>query len=178
MYRRKQLRTVVSCRCRLAPIVMAATIASVSALTASASADPFGGASWGYNASGQLGNNSTAISRVPVPVQGLTGVVAVSAGGEHSLALLANGTVMAWGLNREGQLGTGTTTSSHVPVTVPSLSGVTAIAAGKEHSLALLANGTAMAWVNNESGQLGSGSKAAKSTVPVAVKGLSGATAI
>jgi alpha-tubulin suppressor-like RCC1 family protein len=178
MQRPGQLRIAGWGRRWLAPMLLGAAIVSSVAFSPAASAAPFAGASWGYNASGQLGNNSTVISRVPVAVQGLTGVTGVSAGGEHSLALLANGTVMAWGSNREGQLGTGNTTNSHVPVAVPGLSGVSAIAAGKEHSLALLANGTVMAWGNNEVGQLGSGSKAAKSAVPVVVKGLGGVTAI
>jgi len=53
-----------------------------------------------------------------VPVQGLTDVVAVAAGGRHSLALCADGTVWAWGWNRFGQLGDGTTTHRHTPVPV------------------------------------------------------------
>jgi alpha-tubulin suppressor-like RCC1 family protein len=166
------------CRCRgpvSATIALLAILFAASA--ASASAATFGGAAWGYNGSGQLGNGTTTISRVPVAVSELSGVTAVAAGGEHSLALLSNGTVMAWGSNREGQLGTGNTTSSRVPVAVPGLSGVTAVAAGKEHSLALLSNGTVMAWGGNEEGQLGTG-KTTRSTVPVAVKGLTGVSAI
>jgi alpha-tubulin suppressor-like RCC1 family protein len=146
--------------------------------SAVASAETFAGASWGYNASGQLGNNSTAVSRVPVAVQGLTEVTAVAAGGEYSLGLLSSGKVMAWGSNREGQLANGSTTNSHVPVTSPLLSSVTAIAAGREDGLALLSNGTVMAWGSNEKGQLGSASKATKSATPVAVKGLTGVSAI
>ena len=34
-------------------------------------------------------------------------MVAVDAGYEHNLALLANGTVMAWGDNYSGELGVG-----------------------------------------------------------------------
>jgi alpha-tubulin suppressor-like RCC1 family protein len=160
------------------PLLAAFAVLLGMAAAAPAYATPYGAASWGYNASGQLGNGSTAISRVPVAVSGLSGVSAVAAGGEHSLALLSDGSVMAWGSNREGQLGTGSTTSSHVPVAVPGISGAIAIAAGKQNSLALLANGTVMSWGSNEEGQLGSGSKALKSTVPVAVKGLTGVTAI
>lgn len=159
-------------------LIGALAVALVIAPAATASAASFGAEAWGYNASGQLGNGSTTISRVAVPVQGLTGVIAIAAGGEHGLALLGDGTVMAWGSNREGQLGTGNTTASHVPVAVPGLTGVTAIAAGKQFSLALLANGTVMAWGANPEGQLGNGSKALKSAVPVAVKGLSGAKAV
>lgn len=145
---------------------------------ASASASSYGVAAWGYNGSGQLGNGTTTLSRVPGAVAGLSEVTAVAAGGEHSLALLANGTVRAWGNNSEGQLGNGTTTNSKVPVIVSGLVNVVAIAAGKEHSLALLSNGTVMAWGGNEEGQLGSGAKGTKSTFIVAVKGLSNVTAI
>jgi alpha-tubulin suppressor-like RCC1 family protein len=138
--------------------------------------------SWGANEFGQLGNGRTTGSDVPVAVSGLSGVTAVSSSGstgsgEHSLALLSNGTVMSWGANGSGQLGNGSTTGSDVPVAVNGLSGVIAIAAGGEHSLALLNNGTVMAWGGNELGQLGNGSTTG-SDVPVAVNGLSGVTAV
>jgi alpha-tubulin suppressor-like RCC1 family protein len=145
-----------------------------------ASATSFGAAAWGYNGSGQLGNGTTTLSRAPVPVQGLSNVIAVAAGGEHSLALRADNTMMGWGNNREGQLGIGSTANSHVPVAIANsatLPGVTAIAAGRKFSLALLKNGTVLAWGANEEGQLGNG-KTAKVTSPATVKGLSGVTAI
>jgi IPT/TIG domain/Regulator of chromosome condensation (RCC1) repeat len=133
---------------------------------------------WGDDASGQLGDGSSeSVSSTPVAVSGLSGVVAIAAGAEHSLALLSNGTVMAWGANESGQLGTGNLNESDVPVAVKGLSGVAAIAAGREFSLALLKTGTVMAWGNNESGQLGDGG-VKQSDVPVAVKGLSGVAAI
>jgi alpha-tubulin suppressor-like RCC1 family protein len=165
------------CLALLAPVLVAMVFALAPATPAQAA--PLGAAAWGYNSSGQLGNGSTTISHVPVAVSGLSGVTAVSAGGEQSLALLSNGTVTAWGNNREGQLGNGSTTNSKVPVAVSGVSGVVAIAAGKEHSLALLSNGTVMAWGSDEEDQLGSGVKAGtKSTVPVAVPGLSGVRSI
>jgi alpha-tubulin suppressor-like RCC1 family protein len=143
---------------------------------------------WGANGQGQLGNGTTTGSDVPVAVSGLTGATAVSssgsaaaptvpAHGEHSLALLSNGTVMAWGDNDSGQLGNGTTTNSDLPVAVSGLTGVTAVAAGGEHSLALLSNGTVMAWGANGQGQLGIGTTTG-SDVPVAVSGLTGVTAV
>lgn len=147
---------------------------------------------WGGNSYGQLGDGTTGgpescrygpCSKKPVGVVGLSGVAAIAAGGDHSLALLNNGTVMAWGENTYGELGNGTTTMSDVPVAVKGLTGVVAIAAGEEHSLALLSNGTVMAWGDNAEGELGDGTSAgpelcapgpqACSTTPVAVKGLS-----
>jgi alpha-tubulin suppressor-like RCC1 family protein len=71
---------------------------------------------------------------------GLSNVVAISAGGQHSLAVLANGTVQAWGDFDDGL---------EADVTVPSgLSNVVAVAAGGEASLALRADGTLVAWGN------------------------------
>jgi alpha-tubulin suppressor-like RCC1 family protein len=133
---------------------------------------------WGQNLSGQLGDGAfNASSNVPTQVLGLKFVAAVAAGGHHSLALLADGTVVAWGENEFGQLGDGTTERSNVPVAVTGLSGVKAIAAGGQHSLALMSNGTVMAWGDNEGGQLGDGNTTA-SEVPVAVTGLTGVKAI
>ena len=42
-------------------------------------------------------------------VPGLTGVIAIAGGLDHTLALKADGTVWAWGDNAFGQLGDGTT---------------------------------------------------------------------
>jgi alpha-tubulin suppressor-like RCC1 family protein len=126
---------------------------------------------WGSNRFGQLGTGNNASSSGPVQVSGLNGVVSVSAGVDHSLALLSNGTVVAWGANRYGQLGNGSTSTSNAPVEVSGLSDVMAVSAGDRYSLAVLANGTVMAWGANYDGQLGDGSSA-NSDVPVEVEGL------
>jgi hypothetical protein len=136
--------------------------------------------SWGDDTSGQIGNgeaSADANAENPVAVSGLTGVTQVSAGAEHSLALLSNGTVMAWGDNARGELGDGTHISSAVPVAVSGLTGVKAVSAGNEFSLALLTDGQVMAWGDGVNGQLGDG-KFASSDVPVAVRGLTGVTAV
>jgi alpha-tubulin suppressor-like RCC1 family protein len=135
---------------------------------------------WGDDTFGQLGNgiaSANGDTEVPAAVPGLSGVTAVAAGEEHSLALLSDGTVMAWGENRYGQLGSGSTAGSAVPVPVKGLTGVKAIAAGALFSLALLNNGTVMSWGRNDVGQLGNG-KQGDSSAPVPVKGLTGVTAI
>jgi len=76
---------------------------------------------WGQNDDGQLGtgNNLDAGTAVAVPGQPFGDhVVAVAAGGAHSLAVTASGHVYAWGQNDDGQLGTGTTRSSNMPLPV------------------------------------------------------------
>ena len=132
---------------------------------------------WGSNVTGQLGDGTTTPRLTPLQVFGLgpdSGVVAIAAGGGHSLALKADGTVLAWGLNANGQLGDGTLTRRLTPVPVSGLgpgSGVEAIAAGITHSLALKSDGTVLAWGFNTTGQLGDGTTAQRTT-PVQVSGL------
>ena len=64
---------------------------------------------WGFNGDGQLGNNTTTDSSLPVavdtsgPLAGKT-VTAISAGYWHSCAV-ADGRASCWGDNLEGQLG-------------------------------------------------------------------------
>ncbi|MFF3007762.1 hypothetical protein ACFVTF_33735 [Kitasatospora sp. NPDC057940] len=60
-----------------------------------------------------------------------------SAGASHSLARLADGTVMAWGLNSSGQLGDGTTTNrTALTDPVSGLSSISLISAGSAFTLA------------------------------------------
>jgi alpha-tubulin suppressor-like RCC1 family protein len=127
--------------------------------------------SWGNNSAGQLGNGTITPSLRPVQVKGpdsigvLTGITAIAAGVEFSLALRgADGAVFAWGYNFEGQLGNGTSGSnSNLPVRVWSpigtccLTAVKAIAAGGYHCLARMSDGSVLAWGNDDRGQLGDG---------------------
>jgi alpha-tubulin suppressor-like RCC1 family protein len=130
---------------------------------------------WGANTNGQLGNNSTTQSNVPVPVAttgALSGktVVAIAAGSSHSLALCSDGTVVAWGANASGQLGNSSTTQSIVPVAVNTSGAllgkmVVAVTAGSSHSLALCSDGSLVAWGADNLGQLGNNSTT-QSSVP------------
>lgn len=140
---------------------------------------------WGSNAYGQIGDGGIMVTSVPTPVQVvdpsdptgyLQGVVALAAGGDHTIALKGDGTVWGWGRNNYGQLGNGTTLGSStltavVDPTDPSglLTGVVAIAAGTwYHTVALKANGTVRAWGWNNYGQLGDGTTTG-SMIPVQV---------
>lgn len=92
---------------------------------------------------------------MPVPVTGLSGVVAIAAGAQHSFALKSDGTLWAWGQNDYGVLGDRTTTDHRTPVQVTELSDVTAIAAGGQHGLARKRDGSLWTWGWNDYGQLG-----------------------
>src|SRR5438876_1221695 len=147
---------------------------------------------WGYNYEGELGNGSFTPnppygSATPLPVSGLTGVVAIAGGYFHSLALRSDGTVWTWGRNYEGQLGSGRFSKnspygSATPVPVSGLTGVVAIAGGHYHSLALTSEGTVGAWGQNSEGELGIGSFTTNppygSAAPVQVSGLTGMVAV
>jgi uncharacterized repeat protein (TIGR01451 family) len=112
---------------------------------------------WGQNSSGQLGNNSTATSTIPVSVSSLSTAIAITAGNFHSCAVLSGGSVQCWGLDSNGQLGNNSTTNSDVPVNVTSLTGASAITAGAGHTCAMLSTGGARCWGANTDGELGFG---------------------
>jgi alpha-tubulin suppressor-like RCC1 family protein len=72
---------------------------------------------WGANASGQLGNGSSANSSAPATVAGIaSGVAAIASGNEHTCTATTAGIIQCWGSNVNGQLANGTTRSSAIPV--------------------------------------------------------------
>jgi alpha-tubulin suppressor-like RCC1 family protein len=131
----------------------------------------------GFNGFGQLGDGTLVSKSSPVAVcavmpappppcspgagNALAGIVAVSAGFYHSLALSGGGTVFAWGYNAYGQLGPvpvpGPGVLSPIPVVVPFPPGTTivAIAAGANFSLALDSMGNVWSWGFNGNLELG-----------------------
>jgi len=110
------------------------------------SSPPGGVIAWGIDLEG----------RTSVPPELASGVVAVSAGGAHNLAIKQGGEVVAWGFNNFGQ----------ASVPEAARQGVSAVAAGHFHSLALK-DGRVLAWGRDDVGQ---------STVPD--EALTGVTAI
>lgn len=130
---------------------------------------------WGWNNEGALGNGGStdAYWLQPQPVVGLSsGVVALTAGGTHTCAVLATGEAKCWGANQNGQLGDGTTTSQLTPVTVANLPAVSGISAGAWHTCAITTTGAAKCWGHGDSGRLGNGATTSQ-TQPVSVSGLS-----
>jgi alpha-tubulin suppressor-like RCC1 family protein len=79
---------------------------------------------WGDNSAGQI----------TIP-KNATDIVAISAGGDHSLALRANGSLLAWGDNQQGK--------NKLP---PNATNIVAIHDGLENCFAARADGTVIAW--------------------------------
>lgn len=132
---------------------------------------------FGENASGQIGDGTTTDRTTPTTVAGLSGIVAVSAGGDqleaHSTALKRNGTLWSWGSNLYGALGSGSLTNTLTPLQTLNLNNIAAISTGGWHSVALKSDGTVWTWGWNSDGQLGDGSTSDKN-IPAQVPSLSG----
>ena len=105
---------------------------------------------WGYNTSGQLGLSSTMFHSMsdPVKVEYLSGrgVINLSLGWEHSIAITVDGLLYCWGSNSKGQLTIGTLAREYrrvgLPRLIDSLLGnpVTAAFAGRNSSFFITAN--------------------------------------
>jgi alpha-tubulin suppressor-like RCC1 family protein len=120
---------------------------------------------WGVNNSGELGDNSTTDSTVPVAVDtsgALAGktLIEIIAGQSNTCALDSTGAAYCWGDNQFGELGTNGATNSSIPVPVETsgvLAGMTLteIAVGDAHSCALGSTGATYCWGDNSYGELG-----------------------
>jgi len=117
---------------------------------------------WGANPNSWYGSDSgedgvKTRGSTPVPVPGLTDIVAISGGYDSIYALKGDGTVWAWGNNRYGQLGDGTHASKSPPVQISTLKNIKAIATGYYSAYALQSDGSLWAWGFNGNGLLHGG---------------------
>ena len=132
---------------------------------------------WGLNTDGQLGLGDTdsrgddagemgdVLGAVSLGTNRT--VVAVSAGGTHSCALLDNATIKCWGGGAFGQLGIGSVDSigdgagemgdALGVVSLGTGRTAKAVSAGDAHSCAILDNNTVKCWGGNGNGRLGYG---------------------
>ena len=130
--------------------------------------------SWGRGVSGKLGHGDQQNQLLPKKVEALAGqrVVAVSAGGGHSIALTADGAVWSWGDGLYGRLGHGDEQDQLLPKKIEALAGqrVVAVLAGGHHSLARTADGAVFTWGQGERGCLGHGEDLSNQLLPKKVE--------
>ena len=132
---------------------------------------------WGLNTDGQLGlgdiddrgddANEMGDALTAISLGTNRTVVAVSAGGTHTCALLDDATIKCWGGGAFGQLGIGSVDSigdgaGEMGAALSAISLGTsrtakAISAGDAHSCAILDNNTVKCWGGNGNGRLGYG---------------------
>jgi alpha-tubulin suppressor-like RCC1 family protein len=128
---------------------------------------------WGYDASGQLGQSGTSANRSsPVTTSGGgTNWKQAAAGGSHTAAIKTDGTLWNWGANDSFNLGDGTSSSRSSPVTTTG-GGTTwqQVACGTGFTVAVKTDGTLWAWGFNSSGQLGDSTTSTRSS-PVTATG-------
>ena len=151
---------------------------------------------WGANANGQLGNNTSTASSVPVAVNTTSGtsslynktVTQISAGRSngansgYTCAVAMDNTAHCWGDNSSGALGDNTTANKLVPVAVNTASGVSSLfgklvslvatgsGASSGNVCAIATDGTAHCWGARSGGQIGDGGAVSGTqTVPIAV---------
>ena len=110
---------------------------------------------WGYNADGQLGDNTVVERSSPTQIPGTTwkGVWSTA---WFSLATRTDGTLWAWGPNNGGNLGLNNpnTDKRSSPAQIPGTTWSMATN-GKYTSLALRTDGTLWSWGENQLGELG-----------------------
>ncbi|CAB4123042.1 Regulator of chromosome condensation, RCC1 [uncultured Caudovirales phage] len=127
---------------------------------------------WGYNTDGELGNSDAAFLNQSSPVQiGLLSYSAISAGVDHSMAILADGTgsLYTWGYNGYGQLGTGLTRIVSSPVSISSTLSWSRISMGSSHVLAIKSDGSLWTWGSNDYGQLGNNQTGSYPNIPTQI---------
>jgi alpha-tubulin suppressor-like RCC1 family protein len=122
--------------------------------------------------------NANVVTQRFYRVQRLAGSP-IAAGGDHSLAILTNGTLWAWGEDDSSQLGDGGTLNEAAPEPIEnplcgpaSLTNPVALAAGYDFSLAIDAKGVVWAWGDDYIGQLGDGANTTLIT-PTLISGTS-----
>lgn len=114
--------------------------------------------SWGYNGSGQLGDETTTTRTSPIPLPGVPGmskIVEIGTGENFTLALDDNGILWGWGTNNSHQISKDSTFRYLKPVRIELPGPVSRFACGNTHALALGRDGKLWGWGSNYYGSLG-----------------------
>ena len=114
---------------------------------------------WGENSDRQLGLNDKDERNTPQEVSLGADVTAkfLTAGSNHTCAILSNGKVKCWGENSYGQLGLGDEKERKKPKLVKLGGNAQFLTAGSNHTCAILSNGKAKCWGDNSQWSAGFG---------------------
>ena len=126
---------------------------------------------WGFGGDGRLGygnrqaigDDETPASAGPVDLGAGRSARAISAGRDHTCAILDDGSALCWGLGNDGRLGYGNTAAvgdnetpgAAGPVDLGAGRSATAISAGFGHTCALLDDDSVRCWGYGANGRLG-----------------------
>jgi len=91
------------------------------------------------------------------PIQVMENAKYVSAGRNHTMVILNDGTLWGWGSNHAGQLGNGETSDETQLTPILIMDNVATVSAGFEFTLAVKTDGSLWGWGSNGNGQLGDG---------------------
>lgn len=122
---------------------------------------------WGYNSTGQLGNNANVHRSTPVQI-GNSSWTSVGASSSTSMAIRADNTLWVWGSNNSGGLGLNDTVHRSSPTQLGTYSWsvvpVGPAAAGALLGFAVRSDGVLFGWGNNANLQIGTGDGTNKSS--------------
>ena len=139
---------------------------------------------WGDNWRGELGTGESGNefdSAEPTKVPNIDDAISVSSGDWHTCAVHENGGVSCWGANWSGELGSAVnfqTFLSADPIAVTNISDAIAVSAGTGTTCAVRENGNISCWGSNWAGELGTPTVQGYTAEPVAVEGITDATAV
>ena len=121
---------------------------------------------WGFNPTGQLGDNTTTNRVTPITTfSGGTNWKQVSAGYRHTAAIKTDGTLWTWGRNLDGECGNNTVAQRNTPITT--FAGGTnwkQVSCGRDHTVAIKTDGTLWAWGRNAYAALGDNTTTQRNT--------------
>ena len=137
---------------------------------------------WGWNNFGQLGNETTENSSMPICISDienspLNGNEVVEIYDYYGYIMVKddNGKLYSWGWNNYGQLGNGTTANSSMPVCISNIENsplkekkIVNIYTGDDTIIAKDSDGKLYSWGSNDAGQLGDGTRN-NSNIPICI---------
>ncbi|UQZ34318.1 hypothetical protein C2I18_12800 [Paenibacillus sp. PK3_47] len=134
--------------------------------------------SWGTGGTyGTLGQGATDTSLSPAKVNGLSGVIDISAGSASVMAVTATGAVYAWGANSANTVGLYSSSVNvrnvNTPTQISVPDGVVDVEVGYQSSLLRLENGDVYGVGSNSNGMLGLGAEVSSVLTPTKIEGLS-----